>query len=451
MFRHVQTFITSLYDLTEQGYETLLRKPIFLLGHHGLKVGGMFLRLPKRQAVAVYAGLLWVIPGTMVMQFEPLYMVRLGLSETEVGSYRAFMNLVGLVGYFIGGYVADFWGRKRTIVLFDTLSWGGYCLSLALASNKWSCVSALFFFAMVSASVPAYFGLLSEGISGRKRAEVFSVLQMVNQMPSALFLPLLGGLWVAKMGLVTATHEMYWLFGGLAALGVFSRWRFLPKSVTYEKAPRSWVHAVGEGMGQYRASLVKFFRHPAARPLLASKFLDEWIINLWGMTYASLYFVDHLGVRDSNISIINQGSTYVSILLLFLMVPNFTQKFMARILGVDQILGLAGLLVLLFMGKGADNPLLVCLLAAGLGAAGNSLYNSVNVSIWMNIVGEKERAKVVAASLALIRVGLVTTWLGALVFGKVSPDALLWVMVGMRILNFLLLRRVARILARPRK
>ncbi len=448
MFRPVQTFLSSVFDVTAAGYETLLRRPLFSLGSHGKKVGGMFLAMPRRQAIAVYGGLLWVIPGSMVMQFEPLYMVQLGLSETEVGSYRAFMNLVGLVGYFIGGYVADFWGRKRAIVLFDALSWGGYCLSLTLASGKWWCVSAMFFFALVSASVPAYFGLLSEGISSRKRVTVFSVLQMVNQIPSALFLPLLGGLWVAKAGLVPATQQMYWLYFGLVALGVSLRWKLLPKSVTYEKAPATWFHAVREAIRQYQASLSKFFQHPASRPLLVSKFLDEWILVLWGGTYASLYYVNHLGVRDSNIAIINQGSTYVGILLLFLLIPNFTQKFMVRILGADQVFGLAGIFALLLLGKGAENPLLVCLLAAGLGAAGNSLYQSVNVSIWMNIVGEKERAKVVAACLALIRIGLVTTWFGAQLFGKVSPEALLWLMAVLRVIGFFLLRRVARILTR---
>lgn len=446
MFRPVQTFLSSVFDITEAGYETFLKKPLFSLGHHGKKVGGMFTALPRRQMVAVYGGLLWVIPGTMVGQFEPLYMVRLGLSETEIGVYKAFMNIVGLAGFFIGGYVADFWGRKKAIVLFDALSWGGYCLSLALATHKWWCVSAMFFFAMVSASVPAYFGLLSEAISARKRASVFSVLQMVNQMPSALFLPLVGGLWVARVGLVPATHQMFFLYAGLVGLGILLRWKYLPKSVVYERAPTSWLHAVREGAGQYRASLKEFFRHPASRPLLASKFLDEWVITLWGMTYASLYYVDRLGVRDSNISVINQGSTYVGILLLFLLIPNFTQKFMVRILGADQVLGLLGILVLLLLGPGADNPLLVCLLAAGLGAAGNSLYNSVNVAIWMNIVREKERVKVVAASFALIRIGLITTALGALLYGKVSPESLLWFMAALRVVGFFLLRRVARTL-----
>jgi hypothetical protein len=448
MFRNVQTFLSTLTDLTEQGYETLLKRPLFALGSHGKKVGSMFLQMPRRQAVAVYGGLLWVIPISMVWQFEALFMVRLGLSETEVGVYKALMNIVGLLGFFVGGYVADFWGRKRAIVFFDTLSWGGYCLSLSLASNKWWCVSALFFLALVSASVPAYFGLLSAAISARTRATVFSVLQMVNQIPSALFLPLLGGLWVAERGLVPAAHDMYWLFTGLVALGIFLRWRLLPASVTYQKAPATWLHAAKEGVGQYEVALGRFFEHPASAPLLASKFIDEWIINLWGLTYAAIYFVDHLGLRDSNVAVLNQGGTYVGILILFLLVPHFTQKFMVRILGLDQVLGLASILVLLFLGKGAGNPLLVCLLAAGLGAAGNSIYNSVNVSIWMNIVREKVRAKVVAATLALIRLGLLTTSLGAVLYGKVSPESLLWLMAGLRVIGFLLLRRVANVMTR---
>src|SRR5579872_931897 len=113
MLRPVQTFLSSVYDLTEQSYENFLKKPLFLLGGHGKKVGGMFLGLPRRQAVAIYAGLLWVIPIAMVNQFGSLYMVRLSLSNTEVGVYPAMMNIVGLVGFFIGGYVADFWGRHR--------------------------------------------------------------------------------------------------------------------------------------------------------------------------------------------------------------------------------------------------------------------------------------------------------------------------------------------------
>lgn len=446
MLRPVQTFLSSAYNLAEEGYENFLKKPLFLLGDHGKKVGGMFLGLPRRQAVAVYGGLLWVVPIAMAWQFESLYMVRLGLSETEVGVYRALMNLVGLASFFIGGYVADFWGREKAIVLFDTISWGGYCLCMALASNKWWCVSALFFIGLVGASVPAYFGLLSEGITARKRTVVFSVLQMVNLTPFALFFPLVGGLWVADRGFLRANHEMYWLFTGLVVIGVILRWRLLPASPAFEKPPASWFHALGQGIRQYRISLDKFFQKPGAKELLFSRFIDEWIIYAWG-TYASLYYVNQLGVKDSNLSVIQQGSTYVGILILFLLIPNFTQKFMVRVLGADQLLGLAAMLVLLVTGQGGGNPLLICLFSAGLAAAGNALYNSVNVSVLMNLVREKERAKVVAAAGAIIKIGLMTGSLGALLYGKVSPQSLLWAMIGMRVVGFFLLRRVSRLLS----
>jgi hypothetical protein len=243
---------------------------------------------------------------------------------------------------------------------------------------------------------------------------------------------------------------MYWLFSGMVFIGVFLRWRFLPSSPTYEKAPRSWLHALREGLRQYELALGKFFQKPAAKEILLSKFLDEWIIAAWA-TYASLYYVNQMGIKDSNLSVIQQGSTYVGILILFVLIPNLTQRFMVRILGVDQLLGLGAVLVLLLTNLGSGNPLLVCLFSAALGAAGNGLYNSVNVSVWMNLMREKERAKVVAASYALIKIGLLTGSLGALLYGKVSPTALLWAMMAMRMVGFLLLRRVSRILAAKRQ
>jgi predicted MFS family arabinose efflux permease len=76
---------------------------------------------------------------------------------------------------------------------------------------------------------------------------------------------------------------------------------------------------------------------------------------------------------------------------------------------------------------------------------GTALYNSVNVSVWMNLMEEKERAKVVAASYAVIRLGLITGALGGILYDKVAPDSLLYAMMGLRLLGFFLLRRASRI------
>ena len=111
------------------------------------------------------------------------------------------------------------------------------------------------------------------------------------------------------------------------------------------------------------------------------------------------------------------------------------------------MLGLAGVVVLLLTGVGAKNPLLACLFAAGLSAVGNALYNSINISVWMNLMEEKERAKLVAACSAVIRFGLITGFLGGILYGKVSPASLLYAMIVLRLVGFFLLRRVSKIQA----
>lgn len=447
MLQPFSTFLSFVRDIGEESFEILLKKPLFHIGRHGLKVREMFVGIQSRQAVTIYAGLLWVIPIAIAQPYVYLYANQLGLSKTEIGVYQSMMSFVGLVFFIVGGYCSDIWGRKKALIFFDIISWEGYCLCLALATNKWWCVAAIFFMATNAASGPPYLSLLSEGVPAKNRAFVFTVLSMANMAPFLAFLPLLGGIWINKAGFITANHQMYWFHAALVGFGIFLRWKFLPESEVYEKSAESWFHAFRDAIRQYRNALGAFFRNSASKPFLFSKFLDEWIIFVWG-TYSSLYYVDSLGLKTSYLSILSPVSNYVAFLSLFLVIPNLTEKFMVRILGFDQLFGLAAMAVLLLLSQGGENVLLVCLISSGLAAVGGAFYGSVSAAIWMNIMEERERAKVVAACYALIKIGLFATGsLGALLYGKVSPVSLLWVLIGMRVVGFVLLRRVGKQMA----
>src|SRR6185295_1318125 len=169
MFRSVQTFLSTFRNLSEEGYERLLTKPISFFGKQGAKTRQMFLKLPPASAATIYPGILWVIPGSMVGPYLSLYMVRSGLSQTEVGVYQSLALLIGLMGLFLGGYLSDVWDRKKSLVFFDALTWGGYCLCLALATNKWWCVATIGFLRANQASGPAYQCLLIEGAGAKAR------------------------------------------------------------------------------------------------------------------------------------------------------------------------------------------------------------------------------------------------------------------------------------------
>lgn len=449
MFQPFTTFLSFVRDIGEESFEVLLKKPLFHIGRHGLKVREMFVGIQLRQAVTIYAGILWVVPIAIAQPYVYLYANQLGLSDTEIGVYQSLMSFVSLAFFIVGGYCSDIWGRKKALIFFDILSWEGYCLCLALATDKWWGIAALFFMATNAASGPPYLSLLSEGVPAKNRTFVFTVLSMANMAPSLLFLPILGGIWINKAGFIPANHQMYWFHAGMVAIGIFIRWKLLPESEVYEKSAETWLHAFRDALRQYRQALGRFFRKEVSKTFLFSKFLDEWIIFVWG-TYSSLYYVKTLGLEKSYLSILSPLSAYVAFLSLFLLIPNLTEKFMMRILGFDQLFGLAAMAVLLSLSKGGENVLLVCLISAGLASVGTAFYGSVSAAVWMNIMDERERAKVVAASYALIMFGKsVFGSGGALLYGKVSPLVLLWVFIGIRVVGFILLRRVAKRMAIP--
>jgi MFS family permease len=443
--------ITSIFSsLRSIAQSAVFSRPLFLIGRHGLKTRRMFLGLPRRQAVTIYAGALWTVCLCMAAPYLSLYMVQLGLSETEVGLYQFLMKAVGLVGFFLGGYFSDVWGRKRALITFDIFTWCGYCLCLALAHDKWWCIAAIFFIATNALSLPPYQCLLAEDLSAKKRGYVYTVLQLVNLAPFLLFFPLLGGLWVEKAGLGPASHGMYWLFLACVSLGIAIRWRLLPKSEVYEKPPGAWIHILQEGLSQYTKTLAKYLQKPGWVLFLASRLIDEWFIATWAI-YASLYYARYLGLHDSYLSLLTQGSAYVAFLMLFFLMPNLSQKSLVKILGLDQLLGLAAMALLLWITPGSKDLLMLCLLVASLAAAGGSLYASVSTAVWMSIMDEKERAKVVAASTAFIYIGvLVAGSLSSFIYGHVSPPALIAVILAARVIGFILLRRVSGILAPPK-
>ncbi len=447
MFQPFLSFLSSLRDAGEEGYEILLKKPINLLGQQGRKVGQMFGDIAPVQAVTIYAGILWVIPIAMVQPYTSVYMVQLGLSKTEIGVYQTLLQVISPIGYFMGGYLSDVWGRKKTLIAFDILSWGGYCLSLALADSKWWCLAAIAFLATNAGSTPPYQSLLVENVPNSKKPSVYTVLQMSNLAPFLLFFPILGGFWVSKRGFLPANHDMYWFMTAVIAVGIYLRWKMLPPSLIFEKEADTWKSAVTQGWNQYRQSMKLFFSKSGSKIFFCSKFVDEWITAMWAV-YSSLYYVNYLGMRESYLSVLSQVSAYVAVIALFIVIPNLTEKQVIKSLGFDQIFWLLSLGVLFLSVSGSQDVLLFILASAGLGAVAGVFYNSVSAAVWMNIIEEKERAKVVAATFALIKLGIAGTgFLGAFLYGRVSPVALLGLLGVMRILNFFLLRKVSATLS----
>jgi MFS family permease len=405
--------------------------------------------LPLAPALTIYVGFLWVIPISMINPFRSLYLVSLGLSNTEVGLYSFIFIPFGLICLWVGGYLSDTWGRNKTLCLFDVLSWGGYCFCMTFAANKWWGAAALFFIALNLGSGPAYQCLLNEGVLSSKRTVVYSVLQIVNLSAGLLFFPLLGGYWKEQKGLSVGCHEMFCLFLVLIIFGISIRTIFIPHSGIFERIPPTWKHGFREGFEQYAATFKNLLKKPGVVVFLGAKILDEWMLATW-MIYSSLYFVQHLGLKDTSLSLLAQVSAYASCGFLFLFTSRLSTQQMLKLLGLDQVLGFLALAVLFIPLGGFWSPFWICLLSAVLGAISSSFYYSVGTAVLMNVIGEKERAKVVAVSVTIFQLGVwILGSLSAFLYGNISPMILLLFMMAARIIDFFLLRKVVVALQSP--
>jgi uncharacterized membrane protein YfcA len=114
-------------------------------------------------------------------------------------------------------------------------------------------------------------------------------------------------------------------------------------------------------------------------------------------------------------------------------------------IGYEQIL--AGLAVLvLLLGKG--HPVFwICFISQAMAALAGTFFWSFSSSAWANMLEGKRRPRMLAGCYALMRVGVFLGGFAARTIYDVTPEALLLTVIGLRLVNVLLLRRVSAVLS----
>jgi MFS family permease len=172
----------------------------------------------ERNLVAVSGAMLLLSLGeSLWRKFLPKYLQALGAPIRAVGLFGSVEDFLDGIYQYPGGWLGDHLGRRNALLLFVSIALAGYCLYALAPSWPWAIVALVFAMAWSSMASPTLFAVVGDALPRERRAIGFTVQAILRRVP-ILIAPILGGLLIARIGLVRGMHTLFIITIGLAAV-----------------------------------------------------------------------------------------------------------------------------------------------------------------------------------------------------------------------------------------
>jgi len=198
---------------------------------------GTILRSFPRPIWILFAGVFLNKFGTFVVPFLTLYLTRQGFSPREAGVALGAYGLGRLGAAFIGGHLADTFGRRKTIVLSMILA----AVSMLLLSQARSLPAIVLLTGLASLTgelyLPACGALLADLVPIHQRVTAYAAYRIAFNA---------GWVFGPATAAFLVSHSFQWLFVGDALTSLLFgivAWKWLPRGVRSQQNEAGWVEA----------------------------------------------------------------------------------------------------------------------------------------------------------------------------------------------------------------
>ena len=153
--------------------------------------------------VVLVSGAMFLLSGgeNLWRKFLPKYLQALGAPIRAVGFYGSLEDFLDGIYQYPGGFLGDHLGRRNARLLFVALAMAGYAIYALAPSWTWAIAALVFAMAWGSMASPTLFAVVGDALPKERRALGFTLQAVLRRVP-ILFAPILGGLLIARAGVV---------------------------------------------------------------------------------------------------------------------------------------------------------------------------------------------------------------------------------------------------------
>lgn len=371
---------------------------------------------------SVYTEPLWGLSMMLVLPYASVFMLALGVRDTQIGLLATISMLSQVVFGLLSGVITDKLGRRMTTAVFDIIAWAIPCLIWAFAQNFWWFLVASVINGAWQVTQNSWDCLLVEDVDRAEIPKVYSLIKVAAEF-SALFAPI-AAILVSTLGLELAVRILYLNAFFIMSVKIWILYRYTTETATgVVRMEQTRGVSIWTSLKEYRGVLGLIVRSKGTLFSLAIAAVVG-AVALVNATFWQVVINQRLGVPDALLPFFPMVRSLLSVLFFFTLIPLLTH---ARHLKAPTLIGfgvyLAGQLLLVGIPSPDDGAttatyalLGVCMI---LDAFGGGILFMLAESLVALHVDVNERSRVMAIQrtvvmLATAPFGWISGWLSSM-------------------------------------
>jgi len=351
-------------------------------------------KLKGNTRACIYTEPLWGLSMSLCMPYLSVYMLALGLRDTQIGFIVTINMLSQFILSFLSGPVTDKLGRRRTTAIFDIIGWCIPAIIWWYAGNFWFFFIAAIINGCCAITNNSWVCLLIEDAEKKLITRIFSLMIACGQL-SAVFAPITAIL-ISRLTLVPAIRILFingfvLMLIKVIILYLMSKETSVGKIRLLETKGKN-VFQIAGGYGD----VVKLIIHSRGMVFSIVIAALAWIIGTVNSTFWQIIVNKKLLIPEAQLPLFNVFKSGLAILFLFFIIP----KLLKGILKIPLVLSFSSyfigqLLLIMIPAEGIlKYPLLfVSLIFDGFGWGALMMLSESLIAIHVN---QNERARILA-------------------------------------------------------